>query len=370
MKDILVIDDAVVMRAMLTDVLGKAGYAVHVAVGFETAIAALDAKRPDLILLDLNFKGGTAEGVVQHIRRRYGGRVAIVGMSGDGRLLQRCADEGLFHYGIIKPFEKDELLKLLADALTDIAARADEPEDEEASDEDDEDSMQISFPETDPLTADPEIAMRGGTPLSPPPREAVERAMAALNSNAPNSADELMAARAAARDSDHLEDEDDFDLAARVLAHPEVRRAMRRALDDIMPATPVVRVPAGIAPMGAVLRWLLGQEGATRYEVTASHPEGLVVVYVWDGQVLGVASDSWAQDERVEAIRGRVLPPPGDDGVQQQREILEWAGANARWVDVKRHPPNKTAPLWTIGQPSAFHELTAISLSLSTGRMD
>ena len=54
---VLVVDDAIHVRAVVTDILGQAGAEVTAVASAEEALAALEAKPPDVLLSDLAMPG-------------------------------------------------------------------------------------------------------------------------------------------------------------------------------------------------------------------------------------------------------------------------------------------------------------------------
>ncbi len=68
-RSILLVDDEPLNRDMLSRRLGKAGYEVSTASDGAEALAQIDAKRPDLVLLDLLMPGMSGLDVLREIRR-------------------------------------------------------------------------------------------------------------------------------------------------------------------------------------------------------------------------------------------------------------------------------------------------------------
>jgi DNA-binding response OmpR family regulator len=114
---VLVVDDDALQRDVVADALSHEGYDVATASSGAEAIAAVRARRPDLLVLDLllpDTDGGTVLAQVREDPALAGVRVIVTtGMRGPHvrRLLD--ADAALF-----KPFELRELLTAVAAALS------------------------------------------------------------------------------------------------------------------------------------------------------------------------------------------------------------------------------------------------------------
>lgn len=70
---VLVVDDDPEIREMLASTLDFAGFVVDVAAGATEALAALRAKRPDVLVLDVSMPGTDGFELVQLVRRRDAG---------------------------------------------------------------------------------------------------------------------------------------------------------------------------------------------------------------------------------------------------------------------------------------------------------
>ncbi len=82
---IMVVDDDRHIAHLLDFVLRKAGYEPFVASTAEKALAAIEACRPDAVLLDLNLPGMTGMDFLRTIRAKSGfSSCAVIVLSGHG----------------------------------------------------------------------------------------------------------------------------------------------------------------------------------------------------------------------------------------------------------------------------------------------
>lgn len=113
MQRIMIVDDDIPIGDMLEEVLEKEGYQVSRAYSGTEALLLLDARRPDLVLLDLMLPGLSGEEVLPRMR---GIPVIVVSAKGDvdgkvGLLLGGAVDY------VTKPFAVKELLARIAVGL-------------------------------------------------------------------------------------------------------------------------------------------------------------------------------------------------------------------------------------------------------------
>src|SRR5688572_8857075 len=78
MSRILIADDEIAMRDMLSLACRLDGHQVQQAVDTASAIAAYAAFRPDLLLLDLSMPGGGGVEVLHQLRATHGAQVCPV----------------------------------------------------------------------------------------------------------------------------------------------------------------------------------------------------------------------------------------------------------------------------------------------------
>ncbi|MBS0396720.1 MAG: response regulator, partial [Proteobacteria bacterium] len=96
-RRVLVVDDDPTFVAMACDTLADAGYAVSIARNAAEAVAAFDAERPDLVLLDVEFPGGNGFELCARFRNGAAPRdIPIVMVTGheDTASIARAYDVG------------------------------------------------------------------------------------------------------------------------------------------------------------------------------------------------------------------------------------------------------------------------------------
>ncbi|MEO8290111.1 MAG: response regulator [Gaiellaceae bacterium] len=109
---ILVVDDDLWCRTLVTSVLAEAGYATVAAESAEEALASADGAAPALVVLDVNMPGVSGYEVCRRLRERHGKDLPIIFLSGSRtESFDRVA--GLLIGGddyLVKPFAPDELV--------------------------------------------------------------------------------------------------------------------------------------------------------------------------------------------------------------------------------------------------------------------
>jgi two-component system, OmpR family, KDP operon response regulator KdpE len=113
---VLVVDDEPQIVRGLKIILRNAGYAVEAAETKEQALAALAARPPDAVVLDLVLPDGRGVEVCEQVRRWSRLPIVVLSAVGDEREKVRALDAGADDY-ITKPFGTDELLARLRAVL-------------------------------------------------------------------------------------------------------------------------------------------------------------------------------------------------------------------------------------------------------------
>jgi two-component system nitrogen regulation response regulator NtrX len=110
--DVLIIDDELEIRSLISDILKDEGYSPRVAVNDKTALAALQQKIPHLVILDVWLEGSEIDGlgVLELIKKRYP-LLPVIIISGHATVEAaiRAIKLGAYDY-IEKPFSYDRLL--------------------------------------------------------------------------------------------------------------------------------------------------------------------------------------------------------------------------------------------------------------------
>ncbi len=115
---ILIVDDEPDIRESVRDILEDEGYSVAVADGSTAAQTALQARRADLILLDVWMPEMDGIGLLRHWHAHGGLPAPVVMMSGHGTLETAVEAIRLGAYDFIeKPLSLDKLLLMVENAL-------------------------------------------------------------------------------------------------------------------------------------------------------------------------------------------------------------------------------------------------------------
>src|SRR6201987_959122 len=117
--DILIVDDEVDIRMLIGGVLKDEGYATREAADTAQALAAIQARQPTLVILDIWLQGSGLEGIalLQQLRAEMPS-VPVVMISGHGTIETAVEAIKIGAYDFIeKPFKTDRLLLIVARAI-------------------------------------------------------------------------------------------------------------------------------------------------------------------------------------------------------------------------------------------------------------
>ncbi|MEO0617850.1 MAG: sigma-54 dependent transcriptional regulator [Pseudomonadota bacterium] len=118
-SDILIVDDEADIRELVSGVLEDEGHATRLARDSDEAIAAIEERRPSLVVLDVWLQGSRLDGleILNHIKKQHPD-LPIVVISGHGNIetAVTAIKRGAYDY-IEKPFNADRLLLVVARAL-------------------------------------------------------------------------------------------------------------------------------------------------------------------------------------------------------------------------------------------------------------
>jgi CheY-like chemotaxis protein len=113
---VLVLDDDQSTADFIAEALGDEGYIVRATYDAGSALAAIEADQPDVILLDLRLPGIDGVDVFRLLHDRGLATVPIILMTADNNALQELTTQGV-KFILFKPFDLDTLLNCVAEAL-------------------------------------------------------------------------------------------------------------------------------------------------------------------------------------------------------------------------------------------------------------
>jgi two-component system nitrogen regulation response regulator NtrX len=118
-SDILIVDDEEDIRELVAGILGDEGHGVRTAKDSDSALAAIEARRPHLVFLDIWLQGSRLDGmqVLEQIQKQHKG-LPVVMISGHGNIETAVSAIKLGAYDFIeKPFKADRLVLVAERAL-------------------------------------------------------------------------------------------------------------------------------------------------------------------------------------------------------------------------------------------------------------
>lgn len=117
--DVLIVDDEPDIRQVIGGILSDEGYKTREAKNADEAFAAIEAKRPNLVVLDIWLQGSKLDGmsILDVIKRDYP-EVPVVMISGHGNIETAVAaiKRGAYDY-IEKPFKTERLVLIVRHAI-------------------------------------------------------------------------------------------------------------------------------------------------------------------------------------------------------------------------------------------------------------
>lgn len=108
-RRVLVVDDEEEIRAAIRQILAEEGYGVETVASGEAALAAIAARAPDLILLDVNLPGVDGWQVLDELRSAAGEQTPVVVMTAGYDIQAQALDNGAQGY-LGKPFDLEDLI--------------------------------------------------------------------------------------------------------------------------------------------------------------------------------------------------------------------------------------------------------------------
>src|ERR1700760_4774810 len=118
-SDVLVVDDEADIRELVAGILSDEGYAVRTAADSESALAAIRARKPALLVLDIWMSGGGMDGLeLLDMVKQLAGDLPVIMISGHGNIETAVSaiKRGAYDF-LEKPFKSDRLLLLVERAL-------------------------------------------------------------------------------------------------------------------------------------------------------------------------------------------------------------------------------------------------------------
>jgi two-component system, NtrC family, nitrogen regulation response regulator NtrX len=117
--DILIVDDEADIRLLIADILRDEGYETREAVNSTEALAAINARRPSLVILDIWLQGSELDGLAMlDVISDNHPSVPVVMISGHGTIETAVSaiKRGAYEF-IEKPFKTDRLLLMVQRAI-------------------------------------------------------------------------------------------------------------------------------------------------------------------------------------------------------------------------------------------------------------
>ena len=123
---ILVIDDEVQIRKLLSITLESFEYRVLEATTAKEGLVAVASHPPDLVLLDLGLPDASGHDVLRNLREWYSNPIIILSVQSSEDDIIKALDNGANDY-LVKPFRTGELLARIRSALRKSAAEENVP---------------------------------------------------------------------------------------------------------------------------------------------------------------------------------------------------------------------------------------------------
>jgi two-component system KDP operon response regulator KdpE len=115
-QSVLVIDDEVQIRKLLTITLQSNNYRVFEASTGKEGIRLVSSRPPDLVLLDLGLPDEDGHDILKHLREWFSNPIIIISVQSNEEDVVKALDNGADDY-VPKPFHTGELLARIRSAL-------------------------------------------------------------------------------------------------------------------------------------------------------------------------------------------------------------------------------------------------------------
>jgi two-component system, OmpR family, KDP operon response regulator KdpE len=123
---ILIVDDEVQIRRLLSITLQSNDYRIQEASTGREALLKVADNPPDLILLDLGLPDENGHEVLKHLREWYSNPIVIISVQSNEGDIVKALDNGANDY-LVKPFRTGELLARIRSALRKAASEPNIP---------------------------------------------------------------------------------------------------------------------------------------------------------------------------------------------------------------------------------------------------
>jgi two-component system chemotaxis response regulator CheY len=118
---ILTVDDAIYMRTMLKKILEAEGFNTCEAGDGEAGLAAYEAEKPDLVLMDITMPGMDGITATRTIVEKYPkAKVVICSALGQQQMVLEAVKAGASEY-VVKPFEPAQVIEVVKRLLVQAA---------------------------------------------------------------------------------------------------------------------------------------------------------------------------------------------------------------------------------------------------------
>ena len=109
-RSVLIVDDDADIRALLKDLLTDEGYVVKLAASGEAALAEIEKRVPDLVMMDVKLPDQDGLAVLKQLKKSHGElEVIVMTAFGGSSTAIKAMEHGAYDY-VTKPFEVDDLL--------------------------------------------------------------------------------------------------------------------------------------------------------------------------------------------------------------------------------------------------------------------
>jgi two-component system, OmpR family, KDP operon response regulator KdpE len=124
---VLIIDDEVQIRRLLSITLETNGFKVAEAATAKEGIVLVASHPPDLVLLDIGLPDENGHDVLKHLREWFSNPIIILSVQSDEADIVKALDLGASDY-VVKPFRTGELMARIRSAMRKSMGEENSPE--------------------------------------------------------------------------------------------------------------------------------------------------------------------------------------------------------------------------------------------------